>query len=193
MKRINLILALILPLLLIFSCEKKETATISDLEKLRQNNNEISYPTVQMDSLQAINSITKQKVQELLDLSTLYLDGNKRTTIDAAILKQINDYFLQPDSLTLKPLFHELEAKKVKSVKVHSLEVEKETKDHDTIDYAKFNIEYFDKSKKSLGKFDRTAKYTLVIPNKEDKEFKFFFKTFYDGVEKDTTSVGSTK
>ena len=129
MKRINLILALILPLLLIFSCEKKETATISDLEKLRQNNNEISYPTVQMDSLQAINSITKQKVQELLDLSTLYLDGNKRTTIDAAILKQINDYFLQPDSLTLKPLFQELETKKVKYVKVHSLEVEKETKE----------------------------------------------------------------
>lgn len=193
MKRIKLILTLLLPLLVIFSCDKKETTTISDLDKLRQNNNEISYPTVQMDSLQAINSITKQKVQELLDLSTLYLDGNKRTTIDEAILKQINDYFLQPDSLTLQPLFNELSSKKVKIAKVNSLEVEKEIQDNDTIDFAKFNIEYFDKTNKSLGKFDRKARYTLVIPNKEEKEFKFFFKNFYEGVEKDTTLVGSTK
>ena len=193
MKRIKLILTLLLPLLFIFSCDKKETTTISDLDKLRQNNNEISYPTVQMDSLQAINSITKQKVQELLDLSTLYLDGNKRTTIDEAILKQINDYFLQPDSLTLQPLFNELSSKKVKIAKVNSLEVEKEIQDNDTIDFAKFNIEYFDKTNKSLGKFDRKARYTLVIPNKEEKEFKFFFKNFYEGIEKDTTLVGNTK
>ncbi len=193
MKKSNFILAFILSIFVIFSCEKKSTNEISDLEKLRQNTNTVSYPTVQMDSLQAINSITKQKVQELVDLSTLYVDGNKKTVIDDAILKQINDYFLTPDSLTTKPLFEDLLLHKVKTAKVHTLEVYKSIKDHDTLDYAKFNIEYFDKGNKSIGKFDRNAQYTLVIPNKENKEFKFFFKSFYEGLVKDSTSVGVTK
>jgi hypothetical protein len=62
--------------LLGFSCTKKETMK-SDLDTLRNNTNSTAYPSVQMDSTQAINAITKQKVQELLDLSLIYANGNK--------------------------------------------------------------------------------------------------------------------
>ncbi len=79
-----------------------------------------------MDSMQAINSITKQKVQELLDLSTLYLSGNRNTEIDTVIYSQMESYFHKPDSLTFKRLFKELDSMKVRSVKVNNLNVYKE-------------------------------------------------------------------
>ncbi|WP_336731103.1 hypothetical protein [Chryseobacterium sp. VD8] len=72
------------------SCVKKEENGVqSDLEKLRNTNNK----TVKMDSTQAINSITSQKVQDVLDLSTLYLSGQRNTEIDTAIYSKIEKYF----------------------------------------------------------------------------------------------------
>ena len=38
---------------------KKEPEEISDLDKIKYNNKKSSYPTIKMDSAQAINSITK--------------------------------------------------------------------------------------------------------------------------------------
>lgn len=84
MKRISNFLIFTVLLTLFIACNNK-TSEVSDLDKLRNSNNEKSYPAVQMDSMQAINSITKQKVQELLDLSTLYLSGNRNTEIDTVI------------------------------------------------------------------------------------------------------------
>ena len=69
---------------MIFSCNKK-TEEISDLDKLRNSTNKKSYPAIQMDSVQAINAITIQKVQDVFDLSTLYVSGNRDTEIDFSI------------------------------------------------------------------------------------------------------------
>ncbi|HJY13288.1 MAG TPA: hypothetical protein VJ304_10910, partial [Flavobacterium sp.] len=81
MKTINKTLFFsILIVLAVISCVKKEDTAVSDLDKLRNTNNQ----TVQMDSTQAINAITLQKVQDVLDLSTLYLSGEKNTEIDTA-------------------------------------------------------------------------------------------------------------
>ncbi len=192
MKKINILLAIVCLALFFIACDKK-APEMSDLDKLRNSTNEISYPAVQMDSIQAINSITKQKVQELLELSTLYMGGNRKTQIDQAIYKQLQEYFYQPDSLTFKPLFSELDSLKPKTAKVSQLEVLQNINGSDTVDIAKFNVEYFDKNNKSIGKFDRSAEYTLLPSNKGDKEFKFFFKNFYKkgkSAVKDTTSVG---
>ena len=85
MKSQNKIVILLISLLLItFSCNK-ESAKRSDLEIVRNNNNKKSYPVTKMDSAQAITSITKQKIQELLDLSTLYTAGNRDTEIDSVL------------------------------------------------------------------------------------------------------------
>ncbi|WP_449399727.1 hypothetical protein [Chryseobacterium wanjuense] len=193
MKRINNFLLFTLLLLAFVSCNNKKTE-VSDLDKLRNSTNTASYPAVKMDSAQAINLITKQKVQELLDLSTLYLSGNRNTEIDTVIYSQMQSYFHKPDSLTFKKLFHELDSLKVKSVKVNSLEVYKDFYKKDTLDFAKFNVEYFDSKNKSLGSFEKNAQYILVSTPNTNNEFKFFFLDFYSNpFKKDSTSVGVTK
>jgi len=194
MKRINNFLIFTVLLLAFVSCNNKKTE-ISDLDKLRNSNNTKTYPAVQMDSAQAINYITKQKVQELLDLSTLYLSGNKNTEIDTVIYSQMQSYFHKPDSLTFKNLFHELDSMKVKTVKVNNLEVYKDIRNQDTLDFAKFNVEYFDNKNKTLGTFEKYAQYILVSTPNTKKEFKFFFLNFYSNplLKKDSTSVGVTR
>ncbi|WP_370897489.1 hypothetical protein [Chryseobacterium gossypii] len=193
MKRINNFFILVILLLGFASCKNKKTE-VSDLDKLRNSNNTKTYPAVQMDSMQAINSITKQKVQELLDLSTLYLSGNRNTEIDTVIYSQMESYFHKPDSLTFRNLFRELDSLKVKSVKVNNLSVYKEFYNKDTLDYAKFNVEYFDNKNKSLGTFEKNAQYILLSVPKAEKEFKFYFLNFYSSpVKKDSTSSGVTR
>jgi len=192
MKTINKTLFFsILIVLAVISCVKKEDTLVSDLDKLRNTNNQ----TVQMDSTQAINAITHQKVQDVLDLSTLYLSGEKNTEIDTAIYSKIEKYFQKPDSLTFKVLFKELESLQVKKVKVNNINIYQEIQNKDTLDLAKFNVEYFDNKNKSIGKFEKNAQYTLVSkPLKLKKEFKFYFVNFYqEPVKKDSTSVGVTK
>ncbi|MET3035007.1 hypothetical protein ABXT08_02795 [Chryseobacterium sp. NRRL B-14859] len=193
MKRIHNFLISAMLLLAFVACNNKKTE-VSDLDKLRNSNNAKSYPAVQMDSMQAINSITKQKVQELLDLSTLYLSGNRNTEIDTVIYSQMQSYFHKPDSLTFKRLFKELDSMKVKSVKVNNLNVYKEFYKKDTLDYAKFNVEYFDSKNKSLGNFEKNVQYILISTPKLKKEFKFYFLDFYSRpFKKDSTSTGVTK
>lgn len=191
---INFLIAAI-TLFTVAACNEKNPNELSDLEKLRNSNNKKSYPAVQMDSAQAINFITKQKVQELLDLSTLYLSGNKNTEIDTVIYSQMGSYFHKPDSLTFKKLFRELDSLKVKSIKVNNLSVYKDFYETDTLDYAKFNVEYFDAKNKSLGTFEKNAQYILIsAPIKFKKEFKFYFLDFYSAPpKKDSTAVGVTK
>lgn len=192
--KINNIIS-ILCFLLIFSCNKK-TENKKELDILRTSTNIKTYPVGKMDSIQAIKSITQQKVQELLDLSALYINGNQNTQIDSAMLKQMRGYFYKPDSLTFKTIFDDLKTNNVKYIKVNQLEVSKIIKEKDTIDLAKFNVEYFNKNNKSIGNFSKNAEYILVTPNKMSKEFKFYFLNFYhnnSGEEKDSTSVGNTK
>lgn len=54
MKRINNFLIFTVLLTLFIACNNK-TSEVSDLDKLRNSNNEKSYPAVQMDSMQAID------------------------------------------------------------------------------------------------------------------------------------------
>ncbi|SEF81349.1 hypothetical protein SAMN05421847_1008 [Halpernia humi] len=179
--------------MMVFSC-KKENSNISDLDTLRKNNNKISYPVAKMDSAQAISFITKQKIQELFDLSTLYTSGHRDTEIDSVIYAQMNGYFLTPDSLKLKPILQQLDSFKVKTVKVGNIEVSKELNKKDTLDFAKFNVEYYDKDNKLIGSFDKNAQYILkAYPVKFKKEFKFYFVNFDVPVKKDSVSVGVSR
>lgn len=186
-----LFLTIILSIATVACRKKDETPPVSDLEKLRNTEN----ISVKMDSAQAINAITMQKVQDVLDLSTLYLSGNKKTEIDKAIYAKIEKYFEKSDSTTFQGLFKELESLQVKKIKVSNINVFKQIKDLDTLDFAKFNVEYLDAKNKPIGIFERNAQYTLVSkPEQKNKEFKFYFLKFYsDPPAKDSTAVGVTK
>lgn len=120
----NLLFLVFGTLFFVISCDKKGNEK-SDLEKLRQSNNKKSYPVTKMDSLQAIQFITKQKIQELYDLSALYTSGNKDTEIDSVIYEQMMGYFAQPDSTKMANTLKEMDSLKVKEAKVGNIEVNK--------------------------------------------------------------------
>jgi hypothetical protein len=184
---------LFLIIALLFSCKKK-TEEVSDLDTLRNSSNKKTYPSTKLDSVQAINAITLQKTQAVFDLSSLYLSGNRNTEIDSLTYAQIQYYFYKPDSLTLKPLFKELESLKVKTAKVNALEIYDVYYKKDTLNFAKFNVEYFDVNKKSLGSVERKSQYILVpAPKKFKKEFKFYFLDFFSKPLNDSISLGVTK
>lgn len=188
----NLLLTLFVAATAVLSCTKKEE--VSDLDKLRKNNNVKTYPVTKMDSTQAITNITTQKVQELLDLSTLYTSGNGDTEIDSVIYAQMESYFAEPDSTKIKPILAQIDSLKAESAKVGKLSVNKQIRKKDTIDYATFDIEYFGKDKKSLGTFNRNASFVLKLnPVKFKKEFKFYFLNFDFKLPKDSTSSGVTR
>lgn len=192
MKKSNF-LYLFLLIAFIFSCDKK-TDEISDLDKLRNSTNQKTYPAQQMDSVQAINAITLQKVQDVFDLSALYVSGNRDTEIDYSIYSQIQSYFHKPDSLTLNPLFKEMESLKVKTAKVNNLKVYDIYYKEDTLNFANFNVEYFDKDKRTLGRFDRKSQFILVpAPKQFKKEFKFYFLDFFSKPLNDSIDSGVIK
>lgn len=190
-KNRNLIFSLFAVLLVVFSCNKKQEE-LSDLDKLKYSNKK-SYPAIKMDSAQAINSITKQKVQELLDLSILYASGNRDTDIDSVIYDQMNSYFIKSDSTKTKFLLKELDSLKVKNARVNTLDIDKKINGKDTIDIASFEVEYFGNNHKPIGTFSKKAKYILKkSPVQFVKEFKFYFIDF-DFKEKENTSSRVTK
>lgn len=190
MKKIKSLFLIIISCLFVFSCSKKETEEMSDLDKIKHHN-KTSYPSIKMDSAQAINNITKQKIQELLDLSAIYASGNRNTGVDSLIYNQINSYFLSPDSIKTKPLIAELDSLRVKNIRVINLDIDKQITDKDTLNIANFTVEYITKDRKSIGFFDKKASYILKkSPVKFVKEFKFYFIDFDI---KDSASVGVTK
>lgn len=188
----NLFICFFIVLISAISCEKNKEE-ISDLDKLRNSTNQKSYPATKMDSAQAIQFITKQKIQELLDLSALYTSGNQDTEIDSVIYTQMQNYFEKPDSTKLFPILRELDTLNVKSIKVSNIEIFDKIFHKDTLNFAKYHVEYFDKNSKLIGNFQRNAQYTLKPnPVKFKKEFKFYFVDFAP-VLKDSISSGVTK
>ena len=195
MKKQNKIYWWILSLSIIISgfisCNKKYDGEDNSLETIRNANNRVTYTKSSLDSLQAINVITSQKVQDLLDLSTLYTSGNKDTEIDSVIYTQMQAHFLTKDSNNLKPLLKEMDSLKVRFAKVNNLTTSKSVVASDTLDFANFDVEYYDKKRTYITTVNRKAQYMLkASPVKFQKEFKFYFNNFY---KKESDSTKTTK
>ena len=187
----NVIFTLFLALMTIIACKKEQT--ISDIDVLRNGNNEDVYSTTKLDSAQAIASITQQKLQELYDISALYSSGNKNTAIDSLNYEQIQGYFVKKDSANVMGLLKELDSLKVKLVKVKNLSINTEINGKDTLDYANYTVEYKDRDQRMIGEFNKISQYKLLkSPVNFKKEFKFYFVEI-DVQPKDSTSVGVTK
>ena len=161
----------------IISCNKKYEGDENSIEVIRNANNNGTYSKTKLDSLQAINLITTQKVQDLLDLSALYTSGNKDTEIDSVIYTQMQAHFLSKDSSNF--------------AKVSKLTTSKTVKEKDTLDFANFDVEYYDNKRTYLTTVNRKAQFTLkASPVKFQKEFKFYFTNFY---KKDYDTIKTTK
>lgn len=173
------------------SCNKKYEGSDDSIEVVRNAKNNDTYSKTKLDSVQAINLITTQKVQDLLDLSALYTSGNKDTEIDSVIYTQMQAHFLSKDSSNLTPLLKEMDSLKVKFAKVSKLTTSKTVKENDTLDFANFDVEYYDNKRTYITTVNRKAQYTLkASPVKFQKEFKFYFTNFY---KKDSDTIKTTK
>lgn len=173
------------------SCNKKYEGEENSLETIRNANNRVTYTKSSLDSLQAINVITSQKIQDLLDLSTLYTSGNKDTEIDSVIYTQMQAHFLSKDSNNLKPLLKEMDSLKVRFATISNLKTSKSIIEKDTLDFANFDVEYYDKKRTYITTVNRKAQYMLkASPVKFQKEFKFYFTNFY---KKESDSIKTTK
>lgn len=187
----NIIFSLVIIAIALISCKKEQP--ISEIDVLRNGNNEDVYPSAKLDSAQAIASITQQKLQELYDISALYSSGNKNTALDTLNYNQIQGYFLKKDSANVKNLLKELDSLKVKNVKVKNLEITTKIKGKDTLDYAVYTVEYKNNNQKTLGKLNKKSQYKLQKSSiNSKKEFKFYFVEV-DVKEKDSVSSGVTK
>lgn len=185
------VLSLSMIILGFISCNKKYEGEDNSLETIRNANNRVTYTKSSLDSLQAINLITSQKVQDLLDLSTLYTSGNKDTEIDSVIYTQMQAHFLSKDSNNLKPLLKEMDSLKVRYATISNLKTSKSVIEKDTLDFADFDVEYYDKKRTYITTVNRKAQYLLkASPVKFQKEFKFYFTSFY---KKETDSIKTTK
>ena len=193
MKQINrnILFSLFIITLTVISCKKEQQ--ISEIDVLRNGNNEDVYSSTKLDSAQAIASITEQKLQELYDISALYSSGNKNTAVDTLNYNQIQGYFLKKDSANAKNLLKELDSLKVKNVKVKNLEITTKIEGKDTLDYANYTVEYKNKEQKVLGELNKKSTYKLQKTSANSKkEFKFYFVQV-DVKEKDSVSSGVTK
>lgn len=183
----NLLFSFFIIAIGILSCKKENIQ--SDIDQLRQANNS----SFNLDSSQAIASITKQKLQELFDISALYISGNRNTAIDSLNYRQIQGYFIKKDSGNVTNLFKELDSLKVRYVKIKNIEISTEIKEKDTLDFAKYTVEYRNKEQKSLGEFTKKSQYDLIKKTGKIKnEFKFYFVSI-DIPEKDSVSSGVIK
>ena len=184
----NLLFSFFIIAIGILSC-KKENVQRSDIETLRHATNS----NVNLDSTEAIASITKQKLQELYDISALYSSGNRNTAIDSLNYRQIQGYFIKKDSGNVSNLFKELDSLKVRYVKIKNVEISTEIKEKDTLDFAKYTVEYRNSEQKSLGEFTKKSQYDLIKKTGKIKnEFKFYFVSI-DIPEKDSISSGVIK
>ncbi|WP_187350446.1 hypothetical protein [Marnyiella aurantia] len=193
MRKITRLILIFVLLSAVFAC-KKETPNLS-LEQVKYNTNKSSYPSTKMDSAQAINKITKQKVREVLELSILYKAGKQDTDIDSALYNQILGYFYKPDSLTVRNLLNELDSLQVGNARIGSFEVTERYFKKDTLNFARFDVQYYDRNNLPVGTFAREAQYVLVPAEiRFKKEFKFYFLNFYQQpILKDSTSSGVTR
>ena len=193
MKQINknILFSLFIITLTVLSCKKEQQ--ISEIDVLRNGNNEDVYSSTKLDSAQAIASITEQKLQELYDISALYSSGNKNTAVDTLNYNQIQGYFLKKDSANVMGLLKELDSLNVKLVKVKNLSINTEINGKDTLDYANYTVEYKDRDQRMIGEFNKKSQYKLLkSPVNFKKEFKFYFVEI-DVQPKDSTSVGVIK
>ncbi|MCB9201743.1 MAG: hypothetical protein H6604_01660 [Flavobacteriales bacterium] len=151
-----------------------------------------TYRNESLDSLQTINKIAEQKIQELYDLGLLYVYNNIDNELDSILSTQIDNYFYEKDSNQVNALLNEIKENKTHYIKITDV-VNQDTDSmmEDSATISEFQIKYYNKEKNFLRKQNKYVKYILKKnPEKFVKEFKFYFIGF---AENDSILRGEIK
>lgn len=188
---------ILLLLISIYACNKKYEGNNS-IENVKYNSNKTTYAPIEIDSVEARNYIIRLKLQEVYDLATNYAAGNKDTEIDKTLYNQLAEYFTRPDSAIVQPVIHEMDSLKARFVKISDVTSEKEIVNNDTLDFAHYQMAYYNNKRQYLGTEKKKTQYLLketpVIEKKFKSEFRFYFVSFAPmGTEKDSIPSGEIK
>ncbi len=186
-------LLLIALCMVIFSCKKDSTYSGDyNLEEIKSYKNEASTLNTKMDSAQAIDFISKQKLREFYELSTLAINSND-STVSQMLWEQLKTYFPKTDSMKIKSILEEMKAKNVKFASIENLKIQNLEEQSDTVKKINYTVNYFAESKKLVESNNRISIAVLKLePIKFKKEFKFYFKTLDDKASNDTIPLGDT-
>lgn len=180
----------------LMSC-KKETVFegVRDPEVIKTYHNS-SSATAKMDSVASVHFITRQKLVEIYELTSLYSSSKGDTLMEGILYPQIQTYFPEADTMSIRNLIMELDSLKVHYVEIKNMELEeKDSLQPDSVWTVNFDVRYFSKDKKLITSESKKAAYVLKKePRKFKHEFVFFFTELGDhSFVNDTISSGVTQ
>ncbi len=181
----------------VWSCKNETTFQGKhDPEVIKTYRNH-SSPVSKMDSIASINFITKQKLTELYELSSLYSSNSEDSILQEILFPQIKSYFVENDTITPAKLLSELDSLQVYYIEIANLNLSvKDSIRPDSLKIVNFDVNYFSKDKKLISTRPKSATYILKKEPKQFKhEFIFYFSELADVPESinDTISSGVTE
>ncbi|NLN33527.1 MAG: hypothetical protein GX159_08030 [Flavobacteriaceae bacterium] len=195
--KVKLLIILILGFGFFVSSCKNETTFQGnhDPEVIKTYKNQ-STAVSRMDSLASVNFITRQKLTEVYELSSLYSSNPNDSLLREILYPQMQSYFLKNDSVEIRTILSELDSLRVHFVEIGNLRLnKKDSLRPDSVKLVDYSVRYFSQDKKLIDSLQKTAQYIL---KKEPKKFKHEFIFYFNDlstpqVENDTISSGVTQ
>ena len=197
-KMMNLCVCMILSICIINSCTK-DTTYEGDYnpDVIKGYKNESSTLNTKMDSIEAVNFISKQKLREFYELSAL-ASNNNDSIVQDLLITQLRTYFSTDNLDEVDSLLVHLKRKNIHFASIAKFDIiPNDSLMPDTIKRANYILNLFDKNRKLVESMNRQSEFVLKQePIKFKREFKFYFKTLNlvnDSIQKDTISSGVTR
>lgn len=197
-KLINLCLCIVILICIVYSC-KNDTTYNGDYnpDVIKEYRNEASTLNTKMDSVEAINAISKQKLREFYELSAL-ASSNNDSVMQDILVTQLRSYFSKEETPEVDSLLVYLRKKNVQIISIAKFNIlQNDSLTADTIKRADYTLNLFNKDKNLIESVNRTSVFVLKQePIKFKREFKFYFKTLNfisDSVQKENISSGVTQ
>ena len=183
---------------IITSC-KNDTTYDGDYnpDVIKGYKNDASTLNTKMDSIEAVNYISKQKLKEFFELSAL-ASSNNDSVLQEHLVSQLRSYFSTDNASEVDTLLMNLKRNNIHFISVAKFDIiPNDSITPDTIKSADYALNLFNKEKKLVKTVNRKSVFVLKQePIKFKREFKFYFKTLSelkDSIQKDTISSGVTR
>lgn len=156
----------------------------------------IATPASKMDSLASVGFITKQKLIELYELSSLYASNQGDSLMQDILYPQIQSYFMPKDTVNIVQVLKEMDSLNVHYVEIGKFDFpESDSLVADSVRHVNYQLKYYSKDKKLINSVEKSAEFILKKdPKKFKHEFSFYFQNL-SGIQSknDTISVGVTQ
>src|SRR5690606_24846992 len=136
----------------------------------------IATPASKMDSLASVGFITKQKLIELYELSSLYASNQGDSLMQDILYPQIQSYFMPKDTVNIVQVLKEMDSLNVHYVEIGKFDFpESDSLVADSVRHVNYQLKYYSKDKKLINSVEKSAEFIL---KKDPKKFKHEF-SFY--------------